>query len=169
MRGLAIEATRCDPRAVQQRYCRLTVSRSDGTGGTAEMHMDAMDVSGVPPVLPILQLIDDYRTEYEERQKKALVGALPRVPGQVGRVQWWQGFKVRQQGRDTCGTVRQRHRIADRGGKVTAAVTPATASVPDPARLRGRTGTCRPAVERCRAALLPPGVRAKRVRVIRGA
>jgi len=71
---------------------------------TAKLRVDWAFVSGVSPVSPYLKLLEDYRKKDQKRHGEALIGALPRVPGQVGQVQRWQRFKVRQQGRDTGET-----------------------------------------------------------------
>jgi hypothetical protein len=76
----------------------LRQSHVSAAGGTAKVRADWTFVSGVSPVSPYLKLLEDFRRKDRERQGEALIGALPRVLGQVGQVQRYQGFKVRQQG-----------------------------------------------------------------------
>ena len=64
-----------------------TLSHLSAAGGPAKVCANWAFVSGVSPVSPYLELIDDYRNGERERQRRALVRALPSAPRQVGHVQ----------------------------------------------------------------------------------
>jgi hypothetical protein len=92
------------PRVRFGRRACPTLSQARAAGGTAKVCVDWAFVSGVSPVSPYLELIDNYRNEDGNRHRQALVGVPARALGQVGQTQQSCAFKVGQQGRDTGET-----------------------------------------------------------------
>ena len=66
---------------------RLTRSHVWREGGTTKIHAERAVVSPVSPVSPYLQIIEDEKMGNVERQRQALVAALPEKVGQVRLMQ----------------------------------------------------------------------------------
>ena len=96
----AVLAQLCDP---GQRAC-LTLSHTRAAGGTAQVCADWAFVSGVSPVPPYLELIENYRNGAWLKHGRLLVGAQARVLRQVGQAQQTRGFEVRPQAWNTGET-----------------------------------------------------------------
>lgn len=86
--------------------CRVcpTWSRLLGAGETAKRRTEWAVGSGVSPVSPNLKLIGGKELGDWKRHGRVLIDAMPAALRQVGPVQRWHVFVLRQQGRDTGGT-----------------------------------------------------------------
>lgn len=74
---------------------RPTLSHVSAAGGTAKVRGKSAFVSPVSLVSPYSRLLEDYRKEDQERQRRAVIALTPRLLGQVGQAQQPRGFKVR--------------------------------------------------------------------------
>lgn len=72
-----------------------TLSHVLAAGGTAKVRGKSAFVSGVSLVSPYLRLLEDYRKEDRERQRRAVIARARPLLGQVGQAQQARGFKVR--------------------------------------------------------------------------
>ena len=87
------------------RFCRgacLTWPHVKHARGTTKARADWVFVSGVSPVSPNLELIEDHRMGKRDRQRQALIGALPPTLRQVRPAQQPRGFQgeTTRHGRD---------------------------------------------------------------------